>query len=79
MESASKKPTAILAANDAMAIGVIRYLKLAGYFVPKDVSVIGFDNVDAVHDAGMNMQINNSEKHLKLFKTVPESNNATTV
>ena len=47
MEVSGKKPTAILAANDAMAIGAIRYLKSSGYMVPKDVSVIGFDNVDA--------------------------------
>ncbi len=47
MEISGKKPTAIIAANDAMAIGAIRFLKSSGYMVPKDVSVIGFDNVDA--------------------------------
>lgn len=38
-------PTAIFALNDRMAIGAIRYLKEAGYRVPDDVSVIGFDNI----------------------------------
>lgn len=38
-------PTAIFALNDRMAIGAIRYLKEAGYRVPQDVSVIGFDDV----------------------------------
>lgn len=38
------KPTAILASTDIMALGVIEYLKSAGYRVPEDVSVIGFDD-----------------------------------
>ena len=37
--------TAIFAANDDMAIGVIRALMEAGRSVPGDVSVIGFDDV----------------------------------
>lgn len=41
------KPTAILGANDAMAIGAMRYLQSAGYNVPDDVSVVGFDNIEA--------------------------------
>ena len=37
--------SAIFAANDDMAIGVIRALMEAGRSVPGDVSVIGFDDV----------------------------------
>lgn len=37
-------PTAILAMNDQMAIGAIRACKDLGYKVPKDISIIGFDN-----------------------------------
>ncbi len=37
--------SAIFACNDAMAIGVIQYLKDIGKHVPNDISVIGFDDV----------------------------------
>lgn len=39
--------TAIFACNDAMAIGAIQFLKDKGYNVPMDVSIIGFDDVEA--------------------------------
>lgn len=38
-------PTAILAANDLMAIGAIRALLDAGIRVPEDVSIAGFDDM----------------------------------
>lgn len=38
-------PDGIFSANDRMAIGVIRALKVAGKKVPEDVAVIGFDNI----------------------------------
>ena len=38
-----KPPTALLVENDVLAIPVYRALKSAGYRVPEDVSVIGFD------------------------------------
>ncbi|HHV83812.1 MAG TPA: LacI family transcriptional regulator [Tepidanaerobacter syntrophicus] len=38
------KPTAFFAANDLTALGVIKAVKSLGLSVPKDVSVIGYDN-----------------------------------
>lgn len=38
-------PDAIMTAVDIMAIGVIKYLKEAGFRIPQDVSVLGFDNI----------------------------------
>ena len=39
------RPTAILAANDFVALGIVGYLQKAGIRVPEDVSVTGFDDV----------------------------------
>ncbi len=39
--------TAVVAANDATAFGVMRALKEAGLRIPEDVAVVGFDDIDA--------------------------------
>lgn len=44
LKSIKSLPTAFLAANDIIAAGCVRALCQVGYDVPKDVSVIGFDN-----------------------------------
>ena len=38
-------PNAIMTSIDIMAVGAIKYLKSAGYRIPQDVSVIGFDDI----------------------------------
>lgn len=38
-------PTAIFALNDEMALSTMRVINEMGYKVPKDISVIGFDNI----------------------------------
>jgi LacI family transcriptional regulator len=40
-------PTAIFAANDAMAIGCMQYLKENGFKIPQDIAIAGFDNIEA--------------------------------
>lgn len=39
-------PTAVICANDYLASGAIIEAKRAGYSVPDDFSIVGFDNVD---------------------------------
>lgn len=43
--AAPARPTAVFAANDAMAIGALRAFREAGLRVPDDVAVAGFDDV----------------------------------
>lgn len=40
------RPTAMFFASDMQAIGAIRSLKEAGYDIPGDVAVLGFDNIE---------------------------------
>jgi len=39
------RPTAVVAASDVMAIGLVQALKGMGIAVPQDVSVVGFDDI----------------------------------
>lgn len=41
-----KRPEAIICGNDDMALGVMAVLESAGYSIPEDVKVAGFDNVE---------------------------------
>jgi LacI family transcriptional regulator len=44
--SAGDRPTAILAANDLMAIGLMQRLQESGWALPRQLSVIGFDDIE---------------------------------
>jgi DNA-binding LacI/PurR family transcriptional regulator len=43
--AAAEMPTAVVAANDLMAFGAISEFRRAGFNVPLDVSVVGFDDI----------------------------------
>ena len=43
--AADALPTAIITANDMMAFGVMKELRGAGLSIPKDISIIGFDDI----------------------------------
>ncbi|MGC9198610.1 MAG: LacI family DNA-binding transcriptional regulator [Acidobacteriaceae bacterium] len=47
--SATRDFTALVAFNDIAAIGAIRVLHEANLKVPKDISVVGFDDINAAH------------------------------
>ena len=42
-----RAPTAIVLANDAMALGFMRTLQAEGVSIPREVSVVGFDDIPA--------------------------------
>lgn len=39
-------PTAVIALNDRVAMGAIKRLRAAGLEVPRDLSIVGYDNLD---------------------------------
>jgi len=41
-----RRPTALLAENDQIALGAVHTLREAGVHVPREISVTGFDNLD---------------------------------
>jgi LacI family transcriptional regulator len=45
MERGEEMPTAVVAANDMMALGLMQEFRECGVEVPRDVSVVGFDDI----------------------------------
>jgi DNA-binding LacI/PurR family transcriptional regulator len=41
----SRRPTALICFNDMLAIGALQGLQQAGFQVPQDISITGFDNI----------------------------------
>jgi LacI family transcriptional regulator len=44
--SYKKPPTLVICGNDVFAVGAVKYAKFAGYNVPNDVSITGFDDIE---------------------------------
>src|SRR5437868_11818035 len=42
---AGRVPTVVVVANDMMALGVMREFRAAGLLVPRDISLVGFDDI----------------------------------
>jgi DNA-binding LacI/PurR family transcriptional regulator len=45
MLAANERPTAVIVANDMMAFGVMQECRAAGLAIPRDISIIGFDDI----------------------------------
>ena len=45
MERGDRMPTAVVVANDMMALGVMQEFRECGIEVPRDVSIVGFDDI----------------------------------
>ncbi len=53
LDGGHKLPEAIFACNDVMAIGALNYLQESGYAAPRDVAVVGFDDIDSARHLGL--------------------------
>ena len=51
----NKLATAYISANDYMALGAVRAFKEAGYTVPGDISIVGFDNTHRAQESDLKL------------------------
>jgi len=50
---ADRRPTAVFAANDLLALGLLQAFLLAGLRVPGDVALIGYDDIEYASSAAV--------------------------
>jgi DNA-binding LacI/PurR family transcriptional regulator len=53
MLSADRRPSAIVAASDTQALGVVTAARELGLHVPEDLSVAGYDDIEAAEYLGL--------------------------
>jgi len=69
----SRKPTAIIAANDLTAIGAFRTIQKRNLSIPADFSLIGFDDIeiaDILHPPLTTLRLSRSELAKIFFKSL---------
>jgi hypothetical protein len=64
--------SAIFSASDEMAIGLLRGLKDAGFSVPRDVSVAGFDGIELNYDLDNDLSPKNGTKEYEAIRKKAE-------
>jgi DNA-binding LacI/PurR family transcriptional regulator len=52
LAQSSKRPTAILAMSDRLALGAMRAAEQLGLNVPRDLSIVGFDDIPQAREVG---------------------------
>ncbi|HLV10734.1 MAG TPA: LacI family DNA-binding transcriptional regulator [Halanaerobiales bacterium] len=81
----NKLPTAILAANDEIALNIMKTFQNAKINIPEDISLIGFDNIDitrytspSLTTVDINKEAMGQEAIRKLFDRIEDSDKLAT-
>lgn len=59
----SKRPSAVFAANDMVALGVLQGFVLAGIRVPDDIALVGYDDIDFAASAAVPLSSVRQPRH----------------